>query len=71
MLQNFEATVFIYRVCGRIMKEKPDLFVATIHDSVLTTPENVEYVETVIRDEFAKLGVTPTLKREKYGERRE
>ena len=68
VLQNFEATVFIYRVCGRIMKEKPDLFVATIHDSILTTPDNVEYVEAVIREEFARLGVTPTLRRESYGD---
>jgi hypothetical protein len=66
VLQNTEATVFIYRVCGRFMRERPDAFVATIHDSILTTPDNVEYVETVIRDEFARLGVTPTLKQEIY-----
>ena len=68
VLQNTEATMFIYRVCGRIMREKPNCFVATIHDSILTTPDNLDYVEGVIREEFARLGVSPTLRREIYGD---
>lgn len=62
VLQNYEATLFIHRICGRIMKERPDTVVYTIHDSILTTPDAAAYVRGVILDEFKKLGVTPTLK---------
>jgi hypothetical protein len=67
LLQNFEATVFIYRVCNRIMRERPETFVATIHDSILMTPDSADYVAGVIREEFAPLCVMPALKREYYG----
>jgi hypothetical protein len=67
LAQNWEATLFTHRVCGRILKERPDAPVFTIHDSVLTTPDSVGYVRSVILDEFARLGVTPSLKEERYG----
>jgi hypothetical protein len=34
----------------------------------LTKKENVAYVKSVIQDEFGKLGISPTLKEEDYGE---
>ena len=55
------ASTSIYTVCERIRKERPDCWVATIHDSILTLPDNVEYVLSVMRDEFGKLGVAPRL----------
>jgi hypothetical protein len=48
------------------MVECPDIPLATIHDSFLTTAEHKDYVEAVAMDEFAKLGVTPNFKREIY-----
>jgi hypothetical protein len=66
LLQNFEATLFIYQICGRIMRERPDAVVFTVHDSILTTPDNAPYVAHIIEHEFAKLGVTPTLRQETY-----
>jgi hypothetical protein len=66
VLQNYEATLFIYVICGRIMRERPDVVLYTIHDSLLTTRDALDYVEAVIRDEFRKLGVTPKLRREEY-----
>jgi hypothetical protein len=66
LLQNYEATLFIHRICGRIMRERPDVALFTIHDSILTTPDAVGYVRGVILDEFSKLGVTPTLREERY-----
>jgi hypothetical protein len=66
VLQNYEATLFIDIICRRIMDEHPDTVLFTIHDSLLTTPDSVAYVESVILDEFGKLGVRPMLKKECY-----
>jgi hypothetical protein len=66
LMQCLESTVFIHRICGRIKRERPDVPLLTKHDSLGTVPQHVEYVEGVIRDEFARLGVGVTLKREVY-----
>jgi hypothetical protein len=66
VLQNYESTLFIDLVCGRVLRERPDVTLYTIHDSVLTTPDAAAYVRGVILDEFAKLGVTLALREERY-----
>lgn len=66
LMQNYEATIFIYTICNRIRAERPDVPIFTIHDSLLTVRDEVEYVESIIMDEFRKLGIRPTLKREDY-----
>jgi hypothetical protein len=66
LMQNWEATIFIYRICHRIMEKRPDTVIFTIHDSLLTTPDSVKYVKGVIQEEFANLGVCPSLKEERY-----
>jgi hypothetical protein len=66
VMQNYEATLFIHVICNRIRGECPSLPLFTIHDSLLTTPEHVEYVKGIIREEFARLGVRPSLKEERY-----
>lgn len=50
------------RVVPRVMELRPDLFVATIHDSILTTAEDAHLVRQVMLDEFAQLGVSPQVK---------
>jgi hypothetical protein len=62
LLQNIEATAFIYRIGNRIRAERPDMPLFTIHDSLMTTPENVPYVRTIIASEFANFGIVPSLK---------
>jgi len=63
LLQNLESTVFIHRVCGRLMREYPSMPVYTIHDSVYTTAAGREAVREVILDEFREsFGLVPTLK---------
>lgn len=77
LLQNYEATIMIHRVCRRIRRERPALPIYTIHDSIMVMPDawplavdkskrvidpNVAYVQRVILDEFSRLEVTPTLK---------
>jgi hypothetical protein len=61
VLQHYEATLFIAIICARIKKERPHTILFTIHDSILTMQDAVEYVRHVILDEFSKLGVTPSL----------
>jgi hypothetical protein len=62
--QKTEANLVIYAVCDRIRKENPDLWIGTIHDSLLCLPESVDYVRAVMQDEFKKLGVKPRLEPE-------
>lgn len=51
-LQRAEADLMINKVCKRIATERPDMFVCTIHDSILTTKENKSYICNVILNEF-------------------
>lgn len=61
LMQARESKFVIDTVCRRIMSERPDVPLVTIHDSIMTTPGHLPYVECVMRDEFAKIGVSPTL----------
>ena len=63
VLQNYESTMFIYRICGRIMKENPDAPVFTIHDSLMTTLQHKDYIYDVMMSEFESLGVRPTIRK--------
>jgi hypothetical protein len=62
--QRIESGFMFGRVVPRIMAERPEMFVGTIHDSVLTTAGNGEFVRQLILDEFAKLGLRPQVKME-------
>jgi hypothetical protein len=60
--QRVESGFMFGRVVPRIMVERQGLFVATIHDSILTPISEVEYVRGIMLDEFRRLGVTPQVK---------
>jgi hypothetical protein len=60
--QRVESAFMFGRVVPRIMGLRPDLFVATIHDSILTTAGNAQFVRRVMLDEFAHLGLSPQVK---------
>ena len=64
LLQLVESTLMIYRVCGRIMRERPSTPVWTIHDSIYTSAPHLDYVRGVLLDEFAKVNIAPSLKEE-------
>jgi hypothetical protein len=66
LMQSYESTMFIAIICERLRKEGPELPVFTIHDSILTTADHVEYVRQVIMEEFAMIGIRPTLREEHY-----
>ncbi len=57
VLQNAEATLVVDVICGRLMRERPDLTLFTIHDSFLVLPEDAVYVRSVVEDEFRNRGV--------------
>lgn len=65
LLQNIESYLIIDVCCKRISKEEPDCPIFTIHDSISTIPEYVDYVKSVILEEFEKfVGEQPSLKTE-------
>ena len=64
LMQNAESTLFIGRIARRIMRERPETPLVTVHDSALVPPEFVPYVEGVMREEFGRVGLRPTLHRE-------
>jgi hypothetical protein len=66
LAQNYEATIFIKRICGRLAKEHPGIPIYTKHDSIGTTPENVGAVLAVMEQEFGKLGIRPYFKTEDH-----
>ena len=67
LLQNIEANFIINGVSRRLMVEMPDAPVYTIHDSILTTRPFVEPIRQIMVEEFARLGLTPTLHEKDYG----
>ncbi len=67
LMQNIESNFIINTVCRRLMNEIPDAPVFTIHDSILTTREFADEVQEIIKEEFRRLGLSPTLHRKDYG----
>ncbi|MDD3978510.1 MAG: hypothetical protein PHI15_10235, partial [Methanomicrobium sp.] len=55
ILQRIESIIMIQNVVPRIANERPDLPIFTIHDSVVTTVGNEEYVSKVILEEIIRL----------------
>ena len=65
ILQRIESMVMIQKVADRISKEKPELPIFTIHDSVVTTVGNEDYVSALIQEEVSRLtGLTALLGKE-------
>jgi len=59
-LQTVEADMIINRIVPKLAKE--NIFVLTIHDSILTTEENCDSVVKIILSEFKKINLKPNLK---------
>jgi len=60
-MQRKESDIMIRDVCGRLTREHPQVPVLSIHDSLMTTRSHVALAQRIIHEEFAKLGITPTL----------
>lgn len=66
ILQAMEAEIFLNRISARISREKPGLFIATIHDSIVTLSGHEDYVAQIVNEELldatgykAKLSIEP------------
>jgi hypothetical protein len=66
MMQRQESDFIIGQCVGRLARECPTLFITTVHDSIVTTEGNEEIVRSAMLEEFALLGVRPTIKVERY-----
>lgn len=67
MMQTIEADLMLTRVGRRISSERPGLFILPIHDCLVTTQGNEDYIASVIEEETKKaIGFTPTLKIEPW-----
>ena len=62
LAQRTESDFMFGQVVPRLMREQPDMFVGTIHDSVLAPALEAEYVRGVMMSEFGRLGVTPRVR---------
>lgn len=62
VLQAVEAAVVLDRIAKRIALEEPKLFIATVHDSIVTLKGYENYVATVMQQEVHQaIGFTPRL----------
>lgn len=67
LLQRIESKLIISTICKRIAKEKPELPIFTIHDSIITTAGNEAYIKQVMEDELTlAVGFTPLLRIEHW-----
>ena len=65
LAQRTESGFTIGRCVGRLRRENPDLFITTIHDSIMTIAGAERIVRGIMREEFAQLGVHPTVRVER------
>ncbi|WP_129653433.1 hypothetical protein [Flagellimonas olearia] len=62
ILQNIEAYFIIDIITKTIAEERPDLFMLTIHDSIICTVDNMKYVHDTMMDIFiGMLGIAPNI----------
>lgn len=68
LLQSIESEIILHRCCKRIWeKGNYQVPVFTIHDSIATTSEHVEWVKTIMQEELTNaIGLPPTFKEEQW-----
>ncbi len=66
LLQAHESKIMIDIICRKILNELPGTFIATIHDSILTTPDKADEVKAIMVREFQSFGLNPTIRLEAY-----
>ena len=60
LLQRIESYLILDVICKRISDEKPNLPIFTIHDCIVTTVGNENYVSNIIKEEMEKVvGIAP------------
>lgn len=67
LLQSLESRIFIDTICRRVMSTHPKIPVYTIHDCLLVPSRAANIIEKLMKEEFGKLGLSPTFDIEYYG----
>lgn len=68
LLQSIESEIILHRCCKRIWKESNhQVPVFTIHDSIATTTEHVEWVKGIMQEELTNAIGIPQLSRKSNG----
>jgi len=57
-LQRWEANLVVFRICDRIRRERPDVWIGTIHDAIVCLEKDVPFGLGVVEQELKALGVT-------------
>ncbi len=66
-LQRLEAELVLHKICKNISEESPDVVLFSLHDSIITTEDNVEYVQSVMYNVLRNnIGIAPTFKVERW-----
>lgn len=66
-LQNLEAKLVLHTACRIISEQKPEIPLFTLHDAIITTEGNEEFVREVLYDVLLNaIGIPPTLKFERW-----
>lgn len=60
-MQQVESDLVIDRVVKRFIEERPNAFILTIHDSVLTKKRDAKFVRKLFQQEFGRFRVSPKL----------
>ena len=66
-MQRMESHFIFNCVCDHIRRRYPDMWVATIHDSILCQPEDLKTVKWIMESEFGKLIASAVLRERSYG----
>ncbi|TWP28837.1 hypothetical protein ETU08_08315 [Apibacter muscae] len=66
-LQNLEANLVLHKACKIISEQRPEIPLFTLHDAIITTEGNEEYVKEILYDILLNaVGIPPTLKFERW-----
>ncbi len=69
VLQRLESTIIIDGVCGRLVREHPEMSFLTIHDSALAVADAADTVHRIMSEGFDRYGVRPTIRKKMRKER--
>lgn len=66
-LQRLEAELVLQKICKKISEIRPDVVLFSLHDSIITTEDNVDFVKSVMYNVLKEnIGVAPNFKVERW-----
>lgn len=71
LLTRIESKLMLDSAALRISQDRPDMFLTTIHDSIMVEPDNVDYVKSVLTDVYRQQDLDVHLKVEEEFKRKQ